>query len=152
MLSQAPPVHMHFGRASTHAAALLGLGILNLCVLLALALHGADAPTWTGVALLFCLIFWMAVRQWWRTPGGTLAWDGSAWHWSWWAQDAVSQVRWTLALPGFSVLRLSADNGAVQWLVTVPACEREPQWIAMRRALVAQKERSRGAVPAQIRV
>ena len=152
MLSQAPPVHMHFGRASTHAAVLLGLGILNLGVFLALAMQGADALSWTGLALLFCVIFLRAVRQWWLTPGGTLAWDGSAWHWSLWSPDESCQVQWAVALPGFSVLRLSAANGDVHFLFTVPAWERQAQWVALRRALVAHGEQGRGLAPERIRV
>lgn len=152
MLSQAPPVHMYFGRASTHAGVLLGLGLLNLGVLLALALQGADALAWTGLALLFCMIFLMAVRQWWRTPGGNLAWDGSAWRWSLWSLDESCQVQWAIALPGLSVLRLSSGNGDVQYLLTVPAGERQAQWLALRRALVAHGQRGHGLAPERIRV
>jgi hypothetical protein len=142
---------MHFGRASTHAAVLLGLGILNLGVFLALAMQGADALSWTGLALLFCVIFLRAVRQWWLTPGGILAWDGGAWHWSLWSPDESCQVQWAVALPGFSVLRLSAANAAVHFLFTVPAWERQAQWVALRRALVAHGEQGRGLASERIR-
>ncbi|MBJ7467554.1 MAG: hypothetical protein JHD06_02005 [Rhodoferax sp.] len=143
---------MHFGRAPTHAAVLLGLGLTNLAVLLALGLHGAHTLTLAGLAFLFCLIFFLAVRLWLLTPGGTLGWDGSAWRWSVWSQDEVCQVHWAVALPGFSVLRLSAGNGDVQWLLTGPAWEQGPQWIALRRALIAHGAQAEGLVLGRIRV
>lgn len=139
MLSQAPPARMHFARAPTHAAVLLGLGFTNLAVLLALGLHGTQVRSLAGLALVFCVIFFLAIRRWWLTPSGSLEWDGSAWRWTLWPQDEVCQVHWAVALPGFSVLRLSAGNAEVQWLLTGPAWEREPQWIALRRALVAHR-------------
>ncbi len=152
MLSQAPPVRMHFGRASTHAGVLLGLGFVNLALLLALGLHGARAISLAGLALLDCLFFFLALWQWRLWPGGSLAWDGSAWRWSLWAQDEACQVHWAVALPGFSVLRLSAGNGEVQWLLTGPALEQETQWIALRRALVAPGAQGHGISLGRIRV
>ena len=152
MLSQAPPARMHFGRAFTHAGVLLGLGLINLAVLLALGLQGVQTLFLAGLALLFCVIFFLAVRLWWLTPGGSLGWDGSAWRWSLWSQDEVCQVYWAVALPGFSVLRLSAGNGDVRWLLTGPVWEREPQWIALRRALVAHGAQAEGLALGRIRV
>ena len=152
MLSQAPPVRLHFSRASTHAGVLLGLGFFNLSVLLMLGLYEAEALYLSGLALLFCCISFRAVRAWRRTPIGTLEWDGNAWRWSAWPQDETCQIQWTLALPGFSVLRLSAGNGCVQWLMTGPAMERQAQWAAFRRALVAHVERGHGIVPEHLRV
>ena len=152
MLSQAPPARIPFGRASAHAGVLLGLGFINLAVLMALSLHGAQRPSLAGLALLFCLIFFLAVRLWWLTSDGSLGWDGSAWRWSLWSQDEVCQVYWAVALPGFSVLRLSAGNGDVQWLLTGPEREREPQWIALRRALVAHGAQAEGLALGRIRV
>lgn len=151
MLSQAPPARMHFARTPTHAAVLLGLGFINLAVLLALGLHGAQIRALAGLALVFCLIFFLAVRQWWLTPGGSLEWDGSAWRWTLWPQDEVCRVHWAVALPGFSVLRLSAGNGKVQWLLTGPISEREPQWVALRRALLAHGAGAEGLALAKIR-
>ena len=152
MLSQAPPARMHFGRASTHAGVLLGLGFINLAVLMALGLQGAPGLSLAGLALLFWVIFFLAVRLWWLTPGGSLGWDGSAWRWSLWSQDEVCQVHWAVALPGFSVLRLSAGNADVQWLLTGPVWEREPQWIALRRALLAHGAQAEGLALGRIRV
>ena len=152
MLSQAPPARMHFGRASTHAGVLLGLGFINLAVLMALGLQGAQTLSLASLAFLFCLIFFLAVRSLWLTPGGSLEWDGSAWRWTLWPQDEVCQVHWAVALPGFSVLRLSAGNGKVQWLLTGPIWEREPQWIALRRSLVAHGAQAEGLALGRIRV
>ncbi len=152
MLSQAPPARMHFGRASTHAGVLLGLGFINLAVLMALGLQGAQTLSLASLAFLFCLIFFLAVRSWWLTPGGSLEWDGSAWRWSLWSQDELCQVHWAVALPGFSVLRLSAGNADVRWLLTGLAREREPQWIALRRALVAHGAQAEGLALGRIRV
>jgi len=141
VLSQAPPVRLHFSRASTHAGVLLGLGSSNLSVLLMLGLYEAEALYLSGLALLFCCISFLAVRAWWQTPSGSLEWDGNAWRWSMWPQDETCQVQWTVALPGLSVLRLVAGAGDVQWLLTGPALERQAQWTAFRRALVAHVER-----------
>jgi len=152
LLSQAPPARMHFARAPTHAAVVLGLGFTNLAVLLALGLHGAQTLSLAGLALLFCLIFFLAARIGWLAPGGSLEWDGGAWRWSLWSQDEALQLHWAVALPGFSVLRLSAGNGDMQWLLTGPAWEREPQWIALRRALVAHGAQAKGVARGKNRV
>ena len=152
MLSQAPPVCLPFGRSSSHAGVLLGLGFFSLSVLVMLGLNQADALYLALLALLFCCIFILAARAWWQTPSGTLEWDGSAWRWSAWPQDETCQIQWTVALPGFSVLRLSAGAGDVQWLLTGPALERQAQWTAFRRALVAHVERGHGIVPEHLRV
>ena len=152
MLSQAPPVRMQFGRTSTRAGVLLGLGFLNLSVLLMLSLHEVDGLYLGGLALLFCCVFLLAARAWWQIPSGILEWDGNAWHWSQWSQDETCQVQWTMALPGLSVLRLSAGNRDVQWLMTGPALERHAQWTALRRALVDHVERGNGIAPEHLRV
>ena len=152
MLSQAPPVRLHFSRASTHAGVLLGLGFFNLSVLLMLSLHEVDALYLAGLVLLFCCVFLLAARAWWQTSSGFLEWDGNAWRWSHWSQDETCQIHWTMALPGFSVLRLSAGNRDVQWLMTGPAMERHAQWAALRRALVDHVERGRGIAPEHTRV
>jgi hypothetical protein len=131
---------------------LLGLGFFNLSVLVMLGLNQADALYLALLALLFCCISFRAVRAWRRTPIGTLEWDGNAWRWSAWPQDETCQIQWTVALPGFSVLRLSAGNGDVQWLMTGPAMERQAQWAAFRRALVAHVERGHGIAPEHLRV
>ena len=152
MLSQAPPVCLPFGRSSSHAGVLLGLGLINLSLLVMLGLHEVDARYLALLALLFCGICILAARAWWQTPSGTLEWDGNAWRWSAWPQDETCQIQWTVALPGFSVLRLSAGAGDVQWLLTGPALERQAQWTAFRRALVAHVERGHGIVPEHLRV
>lgn len=152
MLSQAPAVCLPFGRSSTHAVVLLGLGFFNLAVLVMLGMHEADARYLAILALLFCCITVLCARAWRRIPSGTLEWDGSAWRWSAWSQDETCQIQWTLAVPGFSVLRLSAGNGDVQWLMTGPAMERQAQWAAFRRALVAHVERGHGLAPEHLRV
>ena len=130
----------------------MGLGFFNLSVLLMLGLYEAEALYLSGLALLFCCISFRAVRAWRRTPIGTLEWDGNAWRWSAWPQDETCQIQWTVALPGFSVLRLSAGAGGLQWLMTGPAMERQAQWAAFRRALVAHVERGHGIAPGHIRV
>jgi hypothetical protein len=152
VLSQAPPVSLRFGRSSTHAGVVLGLGSLNLWLLVMLGLHEADARHLALVALLFCCLFFLAIRAWRRTPIGTLEWDGNAWRWSAWPQGEPCQIQWTLALPGFSVFRLSTGNGGVHWLTTRSAMERQAQWAAFRRALVAHVERGHGIVPEHPRV
>jgi len=152
VLTQAPPVCLQFGRSSSHAGLLLGLGFINLSFLVMLGLHEADARYLALLALLFCCIFILAARAWWRTPVGTLEWDGNAWRWSAWPQYEPCQIQWTVALPGFSVLRLSAGNGCVQWLMTGPAMERKAQWVAFSRALVAHVERGHGIAPEHLRV
>ena len=131
---------------------LLGLGFFSLSLLVMLGLNQADALYLALLALLFCCIFILAACAWWQTPSGTLEWDGSAWRWSAWPQDETCQIQWTVALPGFSVLRLSAGAGDVQWLLTGPALERQAQWTAFRRALVAHVERGHGIVPEHLRV
>ena len=152
MLSQAPLVCLPFGRSSSHAGVLLGLGFFSLSLLVMLGLNQADALYLALLALLFCCIFILAARAWWRTPVGTLEWDGNAWRWSAWPQDETCHIQWTVALPGFSVLRLSAGAGDVQWLLTGSALERQAQWTAFRRALVAHVERGHGIVPEHLGV
>jgi hypothetical protein len=49
-------------------------------------------------------------------------------------------------------LRLSAGNGDVQWLLTGLAWEQGPQWIALRRALIAHGAQAEGLVLGRIRV
>jgi len=152
VLSQAPPVCLQFGRSSSHAGVLLGLGLFNLSLLVMLGLREVDARYLALLALLFCCIFILAARAWWHAPSGTLEWDGNAWRWSMWPQDETCQVQWTVALPGLSVLRLAAGNGCVQWLMTGPVMERQAPWAAFRRALVAHVERGHGIVPEHLRV
>ena len=130
---------------------MLGLGGFNLLVFVMLALHAADMRYLVCLVLLFCCTAVFGARAWWHMPSGTLAWNGSAWRWSAWSQDETCQIQWTLALPACSVLRLTAGSGAVQWLITGPAMERQASWAAFRRALIAHMERGHGIAPAQDR-
>lgn len=152
MLSHAPPACLRFGRSSTHAGVLLALGFCNLSLLLMLGLQDADVVLLAVLVLLFCCIAILCARDWQRMPSGTLEWDGNAWRWSAWSQDEPCHIQWTLALPGFSVLRLSAGGGEVQWLITGPAMERQATWTPFRRALIAHVERGHGRAPEQGRV
>lgn len=151
MLSQAPAVQLQLGRSYVHAGVLFGLGALHGYVLLMLAQYQADAIAWTALALLFCALFFWSVRTWWQTPTGVLAWDGYAWRWSLWPPEQTCQVQWTVALPGLSVLRLSAESEGVHWLLITPAMESPTQWAALRRALVASAARGRALAPGQVR-
>ena len=144
MLSQAPPVSLQFGRTRTHAGLMLGLGLLNLAVLISLGLQGADLASLCGLALLFGLVFCIAAVAWWQTPSGTLEWNGTAWHWSGWPQEEACRVQWPVALPGFSVLRLASGGGFVQCLLAGPAMQQDAGWTAFRRALVAHIEQGHG--------
>lgn len=151
MLSQAPPASVPIERSLAFGVGLLGLGLINLAVLAALGLQNTDTHTLVLLGLLFCGVFFCALRAWWNTPVGELVWDGSAWRWSLWPQADNCRVQWTVALPGLSVIRLSWERGSVHWLVAGPSVQRHPQWLALRRALVAIDQRVQGNAPAQPR-
>lgn len=138
MLSQAPLVRLQFGRDRAHAGLLGGLGILNVVLLVLLGLEGADPVALCGLGLVFGLLFCHAVLAWWRTPHSILEWNGAAWHWSGWPQEEDCKVQWLMALPGFSVLRLYS-GGLVHCLIAGPAVHQDPNWTAMRRALIAKR-------------
>jgi len=139
LLSQAPFVRLRFSRDRAHAALILGLSIFNLLLLLLLGLEGADPVALCGLILVFGLLFCLAARAWWKTPSGTLEWNGTAWHWSGWPQAQGCRVQWLMALPGFSVLRIDSGGGLVQCLIAGPAVHQDPSWTALCRALIAQR-------------
>ena len=148
MLSQAPPASVRIERSLAFGLGLLGLGLINLAVLAALGLQNTETHALMLLVLRFGWVLFCALRAWWNTLAGELAWDGSAWRWSLWSQVESCRVQWTVALPGLTVIRLSRERGSVQWLVAGPCVQRHPQWLALRRALVAADQRVQGNAPA----
>ena len=135
---------LRFGRSSAQCVAIAGLGLVNLTLILELAIQ--NAPIWTliGLGLATCIIFFWALRDWWKTPDGDLVWNGNGWRWSLWSHDAICHIQWTVDLPGFSVMRVWTAGGRTQWLLAGPSVQQRPQWVALRRALVADGGRGLG--------
>ena len=78
----APSVSYPVGRSRFAGALLAALWLLGAAALLAWTLQAAE-PGWRQLlaALVLAACGAAAAAGWWRSPAGTLAWEGGAWRW-----------------------------------------------------------------------
>jgi len=138
-MHSAPAVDFPVGRSRFQGVVVMVIVGLSA---LALLVWTIDAPEpglrQLGTALLWLMGSAWALGQWWRTPEGRLAWDGTAWTWT---SDEKAQAvtpEVTLDLQGAMLLRLhsSAQQG-VGW-VWPERRAHALRWLAFRRAVFGQ--------------
>ncbi len=138
-----PAVRFPVARSAGAALALAGLSAVGASVLAGWSVAGAPA---NRLPLVLAWLLWMltagcAARAWWRSPVGSLQWDGAQW---WFAAaqqaqalaaEAAPQVH--LDLQRFLLLSLPLHGGRKLWLCLER--HRSPaEWIALRRAVYSR--------------
>lgn len=134
-----PAVSFQAGRSRWHAAVLLGVGAVALMTLplLALGPH-SQSPAWAlgGQALLVVFTGAAAARAWWRSPVGTLRWDGEHWVWVATEELPVSRLHMVADFQRVVMVSLRLADGSQRWLWLERAHASAQVWSALRRALV----------------
>jgi len=135
-MHNAPSVSHPAGRSRFAALLLLGTWLLGCAAAL---LWHAQAPGSHRLGAMLAVLAasgTFAAWQWWRTPGGTLAWDGARWNWSAQPKVAAAAMAVALDLQRTSLLRWTAD-GASRW-IWVERAARPERWDDMRRAVYSR--------------
>ena len=138
-MHSAPAVTYPVGRCRFHAGLLAGLLVLGAGVLVtwvqhsdAIALRHAAA----GVLWLVCAL--AALRLWWRSPIGSLTWDGQLWTWAGEGASYPVALRMTLDTQTALLLRLQPDGAPSLW-VWLEQRRAPTRWLACRRAVFGPK-------------
>ncbi len=114
------------------------VGLSALAMLIWIMQTTAVGARQLGTALLWLIASVWALGQWWRTPEGRLAWDGTAWTWASAGKVQLLTPEVTLDLQGAMLLRLhiGAHQG-VGW-VWPERRAHALRWLAFRRAVFCQ--------------
>ncbi len=144
-----PAVRFPVARSAGAALALAALSAVGALVLAGWSVAGAPA---SRLPLALAWLLWgltavCAARAWWRSPVGSLQWDGAQW---WFASAQQAQALAAEAAPQahldlqrFLLLSLPLHGGRKLWLCLER--RRSPaEWTALRRA-VYSRARTAGA-------
>ena len=134
-MHSAPAVTYPVGRCRFHAGLLTGLLVMGAGVLAAWAYHTDAIGLRHGAAALLWLVCAMvAGRLWWRSPTGSLTWEGQFWIWA--GEGAPYPVALGMALDSQKVLllRLQVDDAPSLW-VWLEQRRAPARWLACRRAV-----------------
>lgn len=135
-MHSAPAVSFPVGRSRFQACL---IGSLIACSVLTVSTWcwQTDVLGWRQVlAATFCLMTaGLAGWHWWRTPNGSLAWDGASWYWAEGAQSllVVPDIVMDLQQVVLLVVRTPAD-ARVNWL-WLDRKLNPARWVALRRAI-----------------
>jgi hypothetical protein len=119
----------------------VGLGIVTALGMLFSPQHfSLWAVASAGIALACAgLVFLIAWRN---APVGTLHWDGAHWHWADSADYSVQNIRVTMDLQRWVLVRLERAGAGALWLWLERGAASYGTWMALRRALVyAERQR-----------
>lgn len=138
-MHSAPALVFPVGRSRLHGLlAMAAVGISALAVL-AWTLQTAELGLrHLGTVLLWLVSAAWALTQWWRTPQGCLAWDGTAWNWT--CADRVQPVtpEVTIDLQGAMLLRLHISQSHGHAWIWPERRSDAKRWLAFRRAVFGQ--------------
>jgi toxin CptA len=115
-------------------------GAIALLGLLAVAAWGFQSSGgWRPAAGLGAVLAAAAyaVWSWWRTPAGTLRWDGADWRWQEQGADSAGIPVLSLDLQSRMLLRFRPHEGPVRWLWVERASD-PSHWDALRRAVYSR--------------
>jgi hypothetical protein len=79
----------------------------------------------------------LALLAWWRSPRGTLRWDGLAWQWEEGGQVAAGRPDIALDLQSRLLLRWRGDGSGARWLWLERKSD-VSHWDALRRAVYSR--------------
>jgi toxin CptA len=144
-MHSAPSVTYPVGR-SRFAAGLLLLTWLLGGVAIALWGLQTQAPGWRLAAGALCWVTAgaLAGAHWWRSPSGTLTWNGADWSWSGRADAGVLEVCLDLQR---SMLVRHVASGESQWFWLERASQPQ-RWDDVRRAVYSRPAAGAADAPA----
>ncbi len=136
-MHHAPSVDFPVGRSLWVGAMLVIAGGSGVVASLLWAARGNTPAFWQiGSVMLAIALFAWALRDWLRTPGGVLRWEGRQWRLTS-AASGAGQVRVCLDLQGLLLLQWRADNGSCAWLWLEARCS-PGRWSDLRRAVYSR--------------
>jgi toxin CptA len=139
-MHDAPSVSYPAGRSLFAARLLLGTWLLGCAVAMLWYRESTQALRPGLMVAVLCATGLFAAWQWWRTPEGTLAWDGTGWNWSAHPADAGAGVDVALDLQQALLLRWTG-GGAARWIWLERAALPE-RWDDIRRAVYSRARRN----------
>ena len=133
----APSVTYPVGRSRSAGALLLAAWLTGLATCLVWWAQ-VQAPGWRIALAAFSLALTgaAALRQWWRSPAGALAWDGTAWNWSARGQTQTASLEVALDLQRQMLVRCQY-GGAAHWLWLERSRDAH-RWDDVRRAVYSR--------------
>jgi hypothetical protein len=137
-MHSAPSVTYPVGRSAFALALAAALAALGLAVAVLWSVQ-SPAAGWRQ-ALAFAAVAacaGTAGSAWWRSPAGTLRWDGAGWTWEEGGEGRCGHPEIALDLQNRLLLRWQPETGRVRWLWLERA--RDPaHWEALRRAVYSR--------------
>lgn len=139
-MDNAPAVEFPLGRSSFQARLIAGVvGISGVAVLLWFG-PGGDARQWLAFGWWLLASGWMWV-EWWRSPRGSLLWDGVSWSLLIGSRSLLVLPALVLDLQHIVLLRLQAVDKAGSTWVWLDRSRHPVRWLALRRAVYAFRRR-----------
>jgi hypothetical protein len=137
-MHNAPAVSFPVGRSRFQGGLIATLASAGFFTVLVWAWQ-SDVLGWLqGVGLgLWVASFVWAAWQWWRTPEGSLSWDGMVWTWASFGSSVVVLPSVHLDLQRAMLLRLRTEEGLTSW-VWIERTRHPVRWMAIRRAIHAR--------------
>ncbi len=134
-MHSAPAVSYPVGRSRFHSLLLATLAAVGaVLMMLWLILAGALQMRHLVAVTLWLGGLGLAMWNWWRTPTGSLAWDGQGWLWTSQAESRSVVPEVALDTQGSLLLCLRQPDGNARWVW--PQRMALPQrWLPLRRAL-----------------
>jgi hypothetical protein len=135
-MHNAPSVSYPAGRSRFAAWLVLGLWVPACAA--ALLWYGLSPDGVRTAAMLGALAAsgLFAAWHWWRTPAGTLAWDGARWNWS--VQPGVADAGVEVALDLQGVLLLRWEAGRARRWIWLERDALPERWDDIRRAVYSR--------------
>lgn len=139
-MHSAPAVTYPVGRCRFHAGLLAGLLVMGAGVLVTWVQHDdAIAMRHAAAGLLWLICALAVVRLWWRSPTGSLTWDGQLWTWAGEGGEPYPvALSMTLDSQTALLLRLQADGAPSLW-VWLEQRRAPARWLPCRRAVFGPK-------------
>jgi len=135
-MHNAPSVSYPAGRSRLAAELLLGVWLLGCAAAVLWQFHRPDLWRMATMLATLCGAGAFAASHWWRTPSGTLAWDGEVWTWSAHPEAAAASVEVGLDLQRALLLRWSAGDLS-RW-IWLDRDTRADRWDDVRRAVYSR--------------
>jgi hypothetical protein len=138
-MHSAPAVSYPVGRSFFYGALLVGIHVIGASVLLAWVV-ASDAPRLGQVlgGMLWLASVAVAMLSWWRSPTGTLTWDGQHWIWADGEESHPVTLSVTLDIQNLMLMYLGASEVPKLW-VWLERRSAPTRWRAYRRAVFARQ-------------
>jgi toxin CptA len=138
-MHQAPGVCYFTGRSRWHLRCVLALTVVAISNLLVFSLtHPQFELPLALTALALVLAVVVSLLQWYRSPGGSLRWDGQTWHWSGFDNPTQCQVVLRMDWQRMMLVSITGQHRSSQWL-WLEAGEDSSAWTALRRAIFSSQ-------------